>query len=178
MRLAITPELITAALDPNRDGMERLLEMLWPHAFRIALSILQNKTLAEDAAQEACALIYGRLSQLRDPKAFHAWAYRIVTHEAFRIAERTVPCTTISEPTYELDVDERVDVLRALAQLPTDLRAVIVLHHYAQLSSSEIAVVFGIPSPTVRFRLSRGRKLLQRLLTVESGTAAFLEVSQ
>ena len=43
MRLAISPDLIEAARDSSGDGMERLLQMLWPHAFRIARSIVQNE---------------------------------------------------------------------------------------------------------------------------------------
>lgn len=178
MRLAIAPGLIEAARDPIGDGMERLLQALWPHAFRIARSIVRNDGLAEDAAQEACALIYRQIAQLRDADAFLVWAYRIVTREALRAAKRSIPTAYAAEATYEANVDMRIDVLRALDQLPPDLRAAIVLRYYAELNSSEIGNVLGVPSATVRFRLARARRRLKYILSSESSLAMAAEVSQ
>ena len=158
--------------------MERLLQMLWPHAFRIARSIVQNDGLAEDAAQEACALIYRQISQLRSADAFRVWVYRIVTREALRVAKHNAQSAYAPEATHETDVDTRMDVLRSLAQLPADLRVAIVLHYYAELSSSEIGGVLGIPSPTVRFRLARARRRLKQILSYESSLTMLAEVSQ
>lgn len=73
MQLNPPPDLIEAAREGSKDAMERLLETLWPHAYRIARSIVQQDALAEDAAQEACAGIYRDLPQLRSTNAFRAW---------------------------------------------------------------------------------------------------------
>jgi RNA polymerase sigma-70 factor (ECF subfamily) len=165
MRLAVSPELIEAARDPGGGGMERLLGALWPHAYRIAHSVIQNDSLAEDAAQEACAIIYREISGLRSAGAFRVWAYRIVVREALRVAERNAPARSDFEQGYAEDVDSRMDVLRALQQLPPDLRAAVVLHYYADLNSREIGSALRIPSATVRFRLAQARRRLGRLLS-------------
>lgn len=181
MRLAIPRGLIEAARDSDGDDMERLLQVLWPHAFRIARSIVQSDALAEDAAQEACAVIYRQMSQLRNIEAFRVWVYRIVTREALRIAKRDVAAVAAKlapEATYEKDVEQRIDVLRALAHLPANLRAVIVLHYYAELQSGEMAAVLGIPSPTVRFRLVRARQCLKQRLSSEIRLTTATEASQ
>lgn len=178
MRLAIPRGLIEAARDSDGDDMERLLQVLWPHAFRIARSIVQSDDLAEDAAQEACAVIYRQISQLRNTEAFRVWAYRIVTREALRIAKRDVAAKLAPEAAYETDVEQRIDVLRALAHLPANLRAVIVLHYYAELKSGEMSAVLGIPSPTVRFRLVRARQCLKQRLSSEIRLTTATEATQ
>lgn len=178
MQLAISPELVKAARDPDGSGMERLLQVLWPHAFRIARSIVHDHALAEDAAQEACAVIYRQLSQLRSESAFRVWAYRIVAREALRAAKGNTTAGVEPEATDDADVDERMDVLRALSKLSPDLRAAIVLHYYAELNSGEIGRALGIPSPTVRFRLSRARRQLKCILSSEHALGTLAEVSQ
>lgn len=178
MRLAIPPELIEAARDSSGDAMERLLRMLWPHAFRIARSIVQDRGLAEDAAQEACALIYRQLAQLRNADAFRVWAYRIVIREALRATRRIAQSNNSPAAVYEMDVDTHIDLLSALAQLPPKLRAAIVLHYYAEFNSTEIGKSLGIPSATVRFHLARARQRLKRILDAENRFATLVEVSQ
>lgn len=178
MRLAVPREVIESARDARGDGMERLLQMLWPHAFRIARSIVQNDALAEDAAQEACALIYRQIAQLRNAEAFRVWTYRIVVREALRLAKRETVDAGTPSGSMDTDIDARLDIVRALSQLPRHLRAVIVLHYYAELSSSEIGDVLGIPSPTVRFRLARARQRLKHILFAQETTSMVVEVSQ
>lgn len=174
MRLTIPPELIQAAQEGDSDAMERLLQTLWPHAYRIARSIIQNDSLAEDAAQEACAIVYRDISQLRSIEAVRVWIYRIVAREAARIAKRQKhePARLTSHA--QSDVVMKLDVLRAIGALPAELRAVIVLHYYADLNSGEIGRVLGVASPTVRFRLSQARRRLEALLDgsdLSKGTA-------
>ncbi|HEY9181108.1 MAG TPA: RNA polymerase sigma factor [Candidatus Baltobacteraceae bacterium] len=172
MRLIVSPELIEAARAGQGDGMEHLLETLWPHAYRIARSIIQSDALAEDAAQEACAIIYREIASLRSGDAFRAWAYRIVVREALRVAKRHAPIADAAGTVTETDVDLRLDVLRALAVLSPDLRAVVVLHYYGNLSSSEIGSILRLPSPTVRFRLMRARQQLKHILSPGSSFLA------
>lgn len=176
MRLNVAPELIEAARSGKGEGMERLLRTLWPHAYRIARSVVLNDSLAEDAAQEACAIIYRELHGLRSAGAFRVWAYRIVTREAVRIAKRHAQPTVPVHGTEHPNLDMRVDVLRALSSLPPDLRAVVVLHYYADLTSAEIGSALRIPSATVRFRLAKARERLAPLLDSNERFAAVPEV--
>ena len=164
MRLTVAPDLIEAARTGQTGGMERLLQTLWPHAYRIARSIVHDDTLAEDAAQEACAIVYREIVHLRSTDAFRVWAYRIVAREAVRVAKRHVDLHGEPVRTHTAEIETRVDVLHAVGKLQADLRAVIVLHYYAELTSSEIGRALGIPGATVRFRLARAREKLGMLL--------------
>ena len=101
------------------------------------------------------------------------WVYRIVAREAVRVAKRHAQESLPANMTAHADLDMRVDVLRALSLLPPDLRAAVVLHYYADLTSGEIGAALGVPSATVRFRLARARERLAPLLdSVERFSAA------
>lgn len=176
MLLTIPREIIEAARSGERERMECLLRALWPHAYRIARSIVQDDLLAEDAAQEACALIYRELSRLRSADAFRVWVYRIVAREALRLAKRDIAHHSIAEKEPSApDVDARLDLLHAIATLPPPLRAAVVLHYYADLSSNEIGRVLRIPAATVRFRLAKARRRLLDALGSEAPLTTALE---
>lgn len=166
MPLTVPAELIEAARSGDAPSLDRLLELAWPHAFRIARSIVRQDAAAEDAAQEACALIYRKIASLRDSASFRAWFYRIVVREA-SAALRRVPCT---EPLGQLDARESLgreaalDIQRALARLPWKMRAALVLRYYADLNSKEIGLALDIPSATVRFHLAQALRRMRALL--------------
>lgn len=160
--------LVCAARAGSIDALEALLALAWPHAFRIALSIVRDRSAAEDAAQEACAATFSALRNLRSDAAFGVWFYRIVVRESFAVERRM-------RPTAELqDVPEsatpftssvvRLDVLNALGKLSPRQRATVALHYYASLNSCEIADVLGIADSSVRFHLMHARRRLERLL--------------
>jgi RNA polymerase sigma-70 factor (ECF subfamily) len=74
---------------------------------------------------------------------------------------------TILNPEASLLQKERAGLLRqALAELPLQLREVLVLREFEELSYEEIASIAKIPMGTVMSRLSRARKRLQRTMPV------------
>jgi RNA polymerase sigma-70 factor, ECF subfamily len=165
----MTIDLIEAARAGAPQDVERLIEAAWPHAFRIARSILHDHALAEDAAQDACASVYLAIPTLRSADAFSVWFYRIVVRAAWAIERRRPPLAVIEPSVDETrDFDRsvmRLDVLSALARLSAAQRTAIVLHYYAGLNSREIAAVLRIPDSSVRFHLMRAKRVLERLLS-------------
>jgi len=61
----------------------------------------------------------------------------------------------------------RLDLSRALAELPDDYKEAVVMHDLGGLPYEEIAAVTGVPIGTVKSRISRGRRRLARLLEHE-----------
>lgn len=162
-------ETIAAAQAGDAPALEKLLGAIWPHAYRIALSILRHPMAAEDAAQEACARVVLAIGQLRVRSAFGIWFYRLVVREALAIERRTrfhepLDPQALASASALTDALVRVDVLRALGELPPYQRAVVALHYYADLNSREIAAIVGIPHATVRYHLARARRRLEALL--------------
>lgn len=180
----MTPEydLVDQARTGSRVAIESVIAHVWPHAYRIALGVLHDRSLAEDAAQEACAVVYREIPNLRSARAFGVWFYRIVVRQTLSI--RRPEAAALSESTcgpVELSETERsvvrLDVLRALAGLAPPLRVVVVLHFYAGLNSREIARVLRIADSSVRFRLMCARRRLERSLSEsDAGAPRLYEV--
>ncbi|HEV2740257.1 MAG TPA: RNA polymerase sigma factor [Candidatus Elarobacter sp.] len=179
MGFTVDPSLVREA---QRDGaaLEALLVALWPEAYRVALGVLHDRGLAEDAAQEACASIALGLPGLRSDDAFYTWMYRIIIRHAMVSAKRIAKVAEVNlpaEPSTVSSDEERLDIVAAIAALPKSQRAAVVLRYYAGFNSGEIAAVLGAPAPTIRFHLMLARRTLRRALAIiDSSTSADLEV--
>lgn len=158
-------DLVDAARSGGTPEIERLLQAVWPDAYRLAYAVLGDRQNAEDAAQESCVILYRRISSLRDPLSFRSWFYRIVIREASHLKHRRAEPSIRSEPVQK--ADDRIaalDVWRALSTLPRHLRDVVVLRYFEDLSCREIASILRIHDGAVRFRLMVAKRRLRPLL--------------
>ena len=159
--------LAAAAAGGDAAATAELLRSVWPDAFRVAWSIIGERTAAEDVAQEACARVLLSIATLRNPNSFPAWFYRIVVNESkarLRSAARTA---SMNEKTFvERGVaqEDRLDLQRAMRALDPPLRTVVVLRYYLGFNGVEIAKIVGASSMTVRWRLFIARRRLRRFL--------------
>lgn len=175
MPLTVPPDLVVAARNGDPGSLERLLETAWPHAFRIARSVVLDDDAAQDAAQEACAIVYRTIATLRAPDAFRAWFYRIVVREASAMLHRS----RMREPLEATRDDDgeslagSLDMQSALAKLQPKQRAVLTLRYYADLTSKEMGVALGMPSATVRFHLARALRRMRELLRERGDTTVY-----
>ena len=159
------PDTIAAARSGDEKAREALIAVIWPGCYRLAATVVGDVTLAQDAAQEACAIVYRRIRGLRDADAFDTWLYRVVMREATRVRRR-------NPRTFELpdrasipdDGTAAIDVWRALGELSPDQRDVVVLFYFDDLTTEEIAKILGVAHVTVRTRLSRARGRLRGIL--------------
>ncbi len=145
------------------DAINNLLRTCWPQAYRIALGVLGDRGLAEDAAQEASALIALHIMELQETKAFTAWFYRVVTRSAISIArlrKSNFPLQKAMRVAYTSDFDAP-DILDAVNRLPINQRVPVILKYYTGLNSNEIGTVLKISAALVRFRLMLARRTLR-----------------
>jgi RNA polymerase sigma-70 factor (ECF subfamily) len=167
MALRIESRLIENAR-AGGAGLERLIECIWPEAYRIAFSILRDRGLAEDAAQDACAAMARSLDKLKDSSVFAAWSYKIIVNHAVTTGRRrpkTQALESVAQRAVHFDDSDAFDLYNALATLPLEQRAAIILHYYGGLKSREIAAATGVPSSTVRFYLMLARRSLRKALS-------------
>lgn len=167
-------ELIEPALRGDQGSVEQLLEGIWPTCYRLAVAVVGDRSLAQDAAQEACAIVYAKIHTLRNAAAFDSWLYRIVMREAGRVRRRL---SSDAEPyegaSFVPDQTIGIDVWRAMAALRPELRDVVVLFYFYELRSEEIASILRTPHSTVRTRLARARERLRALLGDYADDARF-----
>jgi RNA polymerase sigma-70 factor (ECF subfamily) len=143
---------------------------------REAVRILHRPQDAEDAVQEALARAWRSRHACHNPEAPLGWCLQITRNEAFRLMERGAPRSglqPLDEGAHVEDaaagqepvrVDLRIDVHRALENLPPHERRLIALRYLHDCSHSEIAEMLEIPEATARVRLHRVHKRLESLL--------------
>jgi RNA polymerase sigma-70 factor (ECF subfamily) len=159
-----SPEVIASAVTGNAAAVEALLVAIWPACFRLATMVTGDRGLAEDAAQETCAIVCSKVRGLRRVDAFDAWLYRIVMHESAQVRRRAGQVAEQAEQFLVSDETISVDVWRALGELSPDLREVTVLFYFHGLNGEEIAAALRVSHGAVRTRLSRAREKLRAIL--------------
>jgi RNA polymerase sigma-70 factor (ECF subfamily) len=138
--------------------------------------MLSGAAPIEDAAQEVFLRVYRAGPGYRPQAAFSTWLFQIavnVARDALRRERRRAPVSDVepiddAEPWSVAEARETVRlVAQALAELPEELRVVLVLRHYQGLSFAEIGRICAAPASTVKSRfaaaLARLRPLLRRL---------------
>ena len=142
--------------------------------YRLAYRLTGNAHDAQDLTQDVFIRVFRSLDGYT-PGTFEGWLHRITTNlfldrmrRAARIRFEALPDDaerlTGREPSPEaaLMADEfDPDVESALAALPPDFRAAVVLCDIEQLSYEEIAATLNVKLGTVRSRISRGRAMLR-----------------
>jgi RNA polymerase sigma-70 factor (ECF subfamily) len=165
---------IIAARSGDPVALAELMRAVWPHAYRIARTIVTDHATAEDVAQDACAQVLDGLGGLRDPERFAPWFLRIVVNAAtgrLRKRGRDRHLDPASAAPQRLSPDERLDVRQAIDALDRASRVAIVLRYYYGLNSAEIARVTQSTPVTVRWRLMRAHRRLRALLESRAGAA-------
>lgn len=124
---------------------------------------------AEEIAQEAFALAYGRRARVAAADSPEAWIRTVAVNLARRRHRRRAMLDRIlrREPTPPQDrapAGEHLDLHHAIRALGEEHRAVVVLHYLADLPVDEVASLLDIPSGTVKSRLSRARAALAAAL--------------
>lgn len=155
---------VDARVTPTPDD-HALAEALNRHllsAYRLAALILRSESEAHDAVHDAVIRAWTRRGDLRDAAQFEAWFDRIVLNicrDRLRRKRRLafVPLVESapghSAPGPEAWVSSRDELERGFAEMPFDLRAVVVLRFWADLPIAEVARRLGIPEGTVKSRL-------------------------
>jgi RNA polymerase sigma-70 factor, ECF subfamily len=138
---------------------------------REARRVLGPSTTADDAAQEATIRAWRQRANCRTPAAPASWIAAIARREALRIlaqrrdlpyAER--PEGEDEEPRRIDDLDNALDVRRALGAINGQDRQLLIGHYWQDLPNSELAKQLGVAEVTVRVRLHRIRRQLRQTL--------------
>ncbi len=167
-------ELAARAASGDRRALEELLERHADRIHALCRRVIAHPQDALDATQEAMIAIARGISRFDGRAAFTTWLYRVATNAALdelrrkRRRPEPIDAALIDQPATDSALEDRVgarlDIDRALAELPEEFRVAVVLRDLCDLDYAEIAEVLAIPPGTVRSRIARGRAALLEVL--------------
>jgi RNA polymerase sigma-70 factor (ECF subfamily) len=169
---------VQAVVTEQRRPAERLDEDAFLAAIReydvahrrLAYRLLGDRSRMDDVLQDAYGRAFRALPRFRGQASLGTWLYRIVYNACLDELRRSGARREISLDEWREtrdrtdDVEQRLDLAAALAALPVELRAVVLLVDAEELSYEEAAGVLAIPAGTVASRLSRAREVLRGAL--------------
>jgi len=173
--------LVDRAKGGDGEAFDALARMVGDRCMAIAYRILRDADLADDAVQAALITAWRELRALRDPDRFEPWLHRILTNECYAEARRRtrwsaeiriLPVDREQDSGGILTVNDRDQLDRAFRRLTLEQRAVLVFHHYLDLTVVEVAERLGIPSGTVKSRLHHATTALRASLEADARTSS------
>lgn len=170
--------LLERARRGDRDAFTLLVERHQDALYTMALRVVGRPADAADVVQETFLRAYVNLPKLRG-LTVRAWLFRVAVNAAHDVQRRLArrpsdpledgagnlidfPDTSPGPEERSLSRERVVAVRDALAELPEEFRAAVVLRDINDLSYEEVAAVLRVPLGTVKSRINRGRLLLAR----------------
>lgn len=163
--------------EPNPDDMHALMVEHSDAVFRLAFSVVRDRSLAEDVTQETMLKAWLALPTFRGESSLRGWIMRIAHNTA--ISTLRSRRSILSDPNempeapeiIEKSTERRVegaaavdDFVEALDLLDDLSRSIVVLRELEGMSYDEISRVLDVPLPTIKTRLLRSRRFLGNAL--------------
>jgi RNA polymerase sigma-70 factor (ECF subfamily) len=160
--------------------------------YGFALKLARARDDAEDLVSDTVLRAFERWDQYRLGTNIRAWLFTILYH-LFVSRKRRIDAREVAEgdgetgwstrdAVGEADPEGRFydsflddEIVRAIDSLPDEYRSAVVLSDIQELRYAEIAQILGIPEGTVKSRLFRGRRLLQRKLRDYAETMGYVK---
>ena len=161
---------VEAACRGDKTALATLYQRYYPVMVWVAYSVLLDRSLAEDAAQQAFAGACQRIQALKHFDRFGPWLTRICRNTARDMA-RVRRRDALLQKAVAADSSARarsdgfdVAVKEAVDNLSPMYRELVVLHYYNGMSYKEIETVLAISSDRIKGRLARARKQIRKRL--------------
>lgn len=141
--------------------------------YRVAFGILKNEDEIYDAISNTTIIVFEKIASLKKEELFKTWLTRILINECYKIynqnkkviyLENCTPESLGNLQYIEKDRLEEQDARNLLKNLSKDLKETVMLYYFEDFSVKEVAEILNIPEGTVKSRLSKARKDLEKVL--------------
>lgn len=174
--------IVERARGGDTDAFEVLVRITSPGCYALAFRLVGNEHDARDVMQDAYLRAFRGLRRFRGEAGFSTWLHRITVNCAASLVKRRqkAVCDHLDEYGDTLQVVEqraegnpesaantavdRERLVQALAELPDQLRLVVVLRDVYDMSHRDIAKELGISQAAAKVRLHRARRRLRERL--------------
>ena len=164
-------QLVTAAQAGDLESLKVLYERYYRSMVWLAYSILSDRQLAEDAAQETFAAVCKSLKRLKQPEKFARYLARTCRNHALQ-TQRQRKRQTVTHNLPDMPAENSPDrngsveklMRRALDSLTQKHRELLILHYYDGQSYEKIAALLEMPAHRVKSRLFQARRKIAEYL--------------
>jgi len=176
-------QLVDAAVAGNADAFGEIVTRWERKIFALCFGMLGREDEARDAAQEAFIAAFRNIRNFRGDAKVSSWLHRIAVNQCLTTkrrvktrsedylndeteeAGRVFVAPARSSPLRITEQNERTEVVRqAVASLPEELRQVVIMKEFEELTFQEISEILELPLSTVKSRLYTALKQLRRKL--------------
>jgi RNA polymerase sigma-70 factor (ECF subfamily) len=174
-------ELVERCRSGDEHAFQELVESYKDLVFALIARTLQDRSRAEDLAQEVFLRVHRGLPYFRGEARLSTWIYRIVANVCVQEhGGRPAPASLDDEQTGsevraatgsidrrfgDLELRDRLE--KAIARLPPHYRLVIAAHYLEGVRYEDLADALQMPLGTVKTQLHRAKQQLRRLLETE-----------
>jgi RNA polymerase sigma-70 factor (ECF subfamily) len=175
-------ELVERCRGGDEGAFQELVDGYKDLVFALIARTVQNRSRAEDLAQDVFLRIHRGLPYFRGEARLSTWIYRIVANVCMQDQTKTAGALEHAVPIDERgadgvspgapdrrfgDLELRDQLEKAIARLPVHYRLVVAAHYLDGVRYEEIADALQLPLGTVKTQLHRAKQQLRRLLETE-----------
>jgi RNA polymerase sigma-70 factor, ECF subfamily len=156
--------MIEQAREGSKSAFDLLFDEHKPFVYNVCYRMLGSVDDAIDATQAAFIQAYKSIRKFRGDAAFRSWLYRIAINVCTGMLRRERTQRTIVAESLDVATERMSDdaVWEAMLELRPDLRAILVLFYFQDLSCEEVAEALGCSAGAARTRLHRARVAFKR----------------
>ena len=176
-------QLVELAISDDPNAFGEIVKRWERKIFALCFGMVAREEEAKDAAQETFISAYRNLKNFRGDAKVSSWLHRIAVNQCLTTMRRT---KTRSEsflddeasadekvfvaplnqtPARTTEQNERLQIVRqAVSSLPVDLRQIIVMKEFEEMTFQEISEILELPLSTVKSRLYTALKQLRMKL--------------
>ncbi len=171
-------KLIERISNEDRNALGELYDITSNNIFGYALSIVCNKSVAEDIMHDVYIQVFHNAKSYKAQGKAMAWMLRITRNISYNMLKRQkfesvipydeIDNTLLQNNTNNNELNELIDQIvlnELLIKLPTKERQIIILYLFVGMSQKEISKITRTPLPTVKWRYKNALKKLSAVIS-------------
>ena len=161
-------DVVKLAKQGDTNAIEKILLENMQSMYRVAYGILRTEEEISDAVSSTVVIVFEKIKTLKNEQFFKTWLIRILINECYKICKQNKKIIYLENCNQETliynDTYTDFEVKNLIKKLDKDLKEIVVLYYFEEFSIKEISKLIKIPEGTVKSRLSRARKELEKYL--------------
>ncbi len=147
-------QMISRAIHGDDEALVEVLKSISDQLLKTSMAFLGDRDMAKDCISETIAKVYKHRKKVKEPVFFKTWVMKILINECKDELKRNQKYIALPE---DFDIAQPIEedfefVKETMERLPFDLKQIIVLKFYNQLTFREISLVLNIPESTIKSR--------------------------